>query len=116
MIDKRTIIANVLVALWGARLAIHIGRRHTQEDYRYIAMRERWMKKGKLTYYFNSFMYIFMLQGLFSLLVNASALYISAYSPIVASVSPNTSALMWTDYLGMAVSATGLLTETVADH
>jgi steroid 5-alpha reductase family enzyme len=43
------------------------------------------MKKGKATYYFNSFMYIFMMQGLFSLVVNGAALHITAYSPLVAS-------------------------------
>lgn len=68
------------------------------------------MEKGKVTYYFNSFMYIFMMQGLFSLVVNGAALHISAYSPLVAS-----SGLQWNDYLGFAISAAGLLTESLAD-
>ena len=61
IIDKRTIITNALVALWGVRLAMHIGKRHTSEDYRYKDMRDRWMKKGTKTYYWYSFLYIFMM-------------------------------------------------------
>jgi steroid 5-alpha reductase family enzyme len=74
-------------------------------------MRDRWMKKGKVTYYFNSFMYIFMMQGLFSLVVNGAVLHISAYSPLITA----STGLKWSDYLGFAVSAAGLFTESLAD-
>ena len=34
-IDLRTWILNACVMLWAFRLSWHIGRRHTEEDYRY---------------------------------------------------------------------------------
>jgi steroid 5-alpha reductase family enzyme len=62
-IDNRTIITNICTALWGLRLALHIGKRHKpEEDYRYVAMRERWMARGgKKLYYFSAYMYIFIM-------------------------------------------------------
>jgi len=60
-IDPRVIGVNLLVGLWGLRLAWHIGRRHKEEDYRYKAMRDRWMVKSERTYYIYAFTYIFMM-------------------------------------------------------
>ena len=74
------IAVNTLVSLWGLRLAWHIGRRNKEEDYRYKSMRDRWMKKSETTYYINSFMYIFMMQALFGLVVNGAALFITKNS------------------------------------
>lgn len=59
--DPRVVGVNILVSLWGLRLAYHIGRRHKGEDYRYVNMRERWMAKSERTYYINAFSYIFMM-------------------------------------------------------
>lgn len=42
-IDTRILLTNLLVSAWGMRLAWHIGKRHKEEDYRYKAMRDRWM-------------------------------------------------------------------------
>lgn len=41
----------VLVSIWGIRLAIHIGVRHNGEDFRYVDMRNDWMKGGLSSYY-----------------------------------------------------------------
>lgn len=32
----------ILVTIWATRLGLHIGLRHTKEDFRYVDMRERW--------------------------------------------------------------------------
>lgn len=95
------------------RLAWHIGKRHKEEDYRYKAMRDRWMAKGDFTYHFNAFMYIFMMQALFGLVVNGAALYITANS--AAYSAANGAALVATDYIGLGVGATGLAIESIAD-
>jgi len=102
------------VGAWGLRLAYHIGKRHTEEDYRYKAMRDRWEAKSKSYYYFASFMYVFMMQALFGLVVNGAALYISKHSPGLAARTG--SELIWSDYLGFGVAATGLAIETIADR
>jgi steroid 5-alpha reductase family enzyme len=106
-IDARVMLVNLLVSAWGMRLAWHIGRRHKEEDYRYKAMRDRWNKIGTRTYYFYAFMYIFMMQALFGLVVNGAALYITKNS----AGTP----LKMIDYAGLAVATSGLLIETVAD-
>jgi steroid 5-alpha reductase family enzyme len=105
--NHRTILVLTLVTLWGLRLAYHIGRRHTRgEDYRYVAMRERWMAKGKCNYYFSAFMYIFTMQALFSLVINSSALMVSLWS---------TSAFFPLDIIGAAVWLFGFIFEVVGD-
>jgi steroid 5-alpha reductase family enzyme len=64
------------------------------------------MAKGTITYYWNAFSYVFMMQALFGLVVNGAALYITKNSG---------SALALTDYIGLGVAASGLLIESVAD-
>ena len=97
----------ILVTLWAVRLAYHIGKRHNGEDYRYVEMRENWMKKGKAYYYFAAFTFVFMMQALFSLVVNASALYVSIYS---------TEGFFALDVVGTLVWLFGFTFELVADH
>lgn len=48
-------------------------------------MRDRWEAKSKSYYYFASFMYVFMMQALFGLVVNGAALYITKHSPAYAA-------------------------------
>ena len=66
-----------LVSIWGSRLAYHIGSRHTHgEDYRYTTMRKRWEHMGFVSANLYSFLWVFGMQGFFSMIVNASALHI----------------------------------------
>ena len=69
-----------LVSVWAIRLAIHIIVRHDGEDCRYHDMRLKWMGFGKLGYYWRSFLFIFMLQALFSLVANSASLFTTIYS------------------------------------
>ena len=71
-------------------------------------MRRNWEKKGKAFYYIVAFFFIFILQAFFSLIVNASALYTSIYSP----QDPN---LTTFDIVGAIVFTIGFLIETFAD-
>jgi len=109
-IDSRSAITNICIGLWGLRLAYHIGKRHTEEDYRYVAMRKAWMKGGKTSYYLKSFMIIFVLQAALSLLVNYNTMKITAAN---AETSPG---LGWTDYAGFGLTIGGLIMEVMADR
>ena len=80
VVPARSILSNVLIAVWGIRLAYHIGARHKVEDYRYVDMRNRWNAVSSNYYYFASFTYIFMMQGLFSLITNSAGLFITIFS------------------------------------
>ena len=80
MIYARVWLNFVLVSIWGIRLAIHIGVRHTKEDFRYVEMREGWMKGGLCSYYIQAFLKVFILQAFFSLLVNSSSLYTTIWT------------------------------------
>lgn len=67
-INFRTLIPNLLVFLWGLRLAYHILKRNfgKEEDYRYQEMRKNWGKKVNI----NAFFKIFMLQGVLMLIIS----------------------------------------------
>lgn len=66
-----------LVAVWGLRLATHIGMRHQGEDWRYTQIiRPRWKNKGAVGKAIAAYLYVFMMQGLFSMFVNGSAIFI----------------------------------------
>lgn len=102
----RVILTTVLVSIWGLRLSYHIGVRHTKEDYRYVDMRTRWTAEGG--FYLKAFTYVFMLQGLFSIITNSAALF------CVIFTSDNS--MGWTAWTGLAVWIFGFAFETIGDH
>merc|ERR1712087_530602 len=114
-IDLRTMIINALLVVWGLRLSFHIGCRHKEEDYRYVQMRNAWMKGGLCMYYIKAFLIIFVLQAALSLVVNAPVLFTTANSSTLTAAGTG-KPLGWTDYTGYAVFAIGLLFEWVGDE
>lgn len=62
------ILINLLVSIWGGRLAIHIYRRNKNktEDYRYANWRKEWGKNFLL----RSYLQVFLLQGVFLYLIS----------------------------------------------
>ena len=68
-----------LITIWGVRLSWHIGSRHTGvEDFRYQDMRRRWSAKGgQLFVLLMGFLYVFMMQAAFSVLINWASLKVS---------------------------------------
>ena len=104
--NERTILVLSLVSIWAFRLAIHIGLRHNGEDFRYVEMRQGWEKKGKCFYYFAAFIFVYMLQAIFSLVINSSALFVSIWS------GPQ---FFWLDVVGAFIWALGFLIEIIAD-
>ena len=100
----RHLLAGGLVMIWGARLAGHIFVRNKGrgEDFRYARWREKW-GKGFVP---RSFVQVFMLQGLFLLLV--------AYPVILINRSPER-ALGPLDAIGLLIWLSGFVFEAVGD-
>lgn len=116
-IDARTITLNACLTVWALRLAWHIGKRHTGEDYRYVSLRERMSKCGTAGYYVLSFLLIFMLQAGLSLCVNYTIMRVTATSSLqtFGAVNAGKQAFAWTDYVGFSLFAIGFLFEAFAD-
>lgn len=107
-IDARMILSFTCICIWGIRLALHIGCRHTQEDFRYQDFRNKWGVHGTFWLYVQFYCFIFLLQAVFSLIVNSAALYIAIFS--------GSKGLIWTDYLGAAIWLIGFLIEAIGDY
>lgn len=100
-------LVTILVFVWAFRLAIYLGVRKKSEDYRYKNWRESWEADGDCNYYMKSFFIVFMLQSIFSLIVNLSALFVNIFS--------QDNDIEWTDFTGAALWLIGLLIESIAD-
>lgn len=104
-LDIRSVIFTALVAIWSIRLSSHIWIRNRKksEDWRYNQWREEW---GKL-FYVRSYLQVYILQGIFMLLVSLPVMYgITTHYPIFPTVF---------DVLGILVFIIGFLYETVSD-
>jgi steroid 5-alpha reductase family enzyme len=103
-VDLRKMIINVLVLLWSLRLSFHIMVRNTGkgEDFRYREWRNKWKY-----FVIRSFFQIFMLQGLFMLIVSAPVWLINYSSG--GLLGP------W-DTIGLVLFGAGFMMETVSDH
>jgi len=102
----RLYAAGALVLVWGARLAWHIGRRNLRpgqtEDPRYAEWRRSW---GRM-FVVRSFFQIFMLQGLFMLLISAPLQVVgSAAGPAIGAL----------DVAGVLVWLFGFSFESIGD-
>ena len=107
-VNPRSIRSNILVLIWAIRMALSNGLRHSGEDWRYVDMRNNWMKKGKCFYYFAAYMMVYFMQSIFQLIMNSSALFITIWSPS----DYNFNAL---DVIGTTMWALGFILETIAD-
>jgi len=103
-LTDRIILVFFLVLFWGLRLASHIYSRNKgkEEDYRYQQFRKEWGD----TFYIRSYFQIFLLQGLFMLIVSLPIIFISHFS-----ISP----LGYIDLIGVLVWITGFVIESTAD-
>lgn len=72
-------------------------------------MRRRWSEKGGQGWvWFMGFSYVFMMQALFSVIINAASLKVM----LSAAKGP----LSFVDYAGVGIFALGFLTEAISDH
>ncbi len=100
-----SILIYILVALWGTRLAIHIGSRSRgkEEDFRYRKWREEWGSN----FLIRSYLQVYVLQGFF--------MYIISLPIIIACISIENSVNSFT-YIGFVLWLTGFLFETIGDY
>ena len=98
------IIVNLLVTVWGLRLALHIFQRNRKksEDYRYAEWRNAW---GKF-FYVRSYLQVFLLQGLFLYIISIPVIILNKFN--IQTTSPLV-------FLGIIVWITGFIFETVGD-
>lgn len=95
----------LFVAVWGVRLAIHIGSRnfrHSEDDYRYQEFRRKWQPK----YWATAYLRIFLLQALLLLVICSSA---------VASIISDKELFSPVIVLGFLIWGIGIVIEAVAD-
>lgn len=102
--SSRAVVVNLLVTVWGLRLAWHIARRNLgkKEDYRYLAWRKQWGK----WFYLRSYLQVFMLQGVFLGLIALPFLWINKQGGSFGTV--------W-DWAGLIVWEMGFWFEVVGD-
>lgn len=100
----REILINILVTIWGLRLAWHIHTRNKgkSEDYRYLAWRKEWGQ----WFYLRSFLQVYLLQGLLLFLIVLPVLVINKNSEATLGVL---------DFLGVLVWLLGFYFEVVGD-
>lgn len=74
-ITVRGFLVNILVTIWGIRLAWHIYRRNRgkPEDYRYATWRAEWGR----WFYVRSYLQVYVLQGIFLFLIVLPVLFIN---------------------------------------
>jgi len=102
--DLKAIVVNILVTVWGLRLAIHIYKRNSRkgEDSRYVEWRNQWKN-----FFVRSYLQVFMLQGLFLFLI---------VQPVILVNLSDKLSFGTTEILGILVWFIGLYFEVVADQ
>lgn len=102
--NTRSLVVNILVSVWGLRLAWHIHSRNKgrSEDYRYLAWRQEWGK----WFHIRSYLQVFVLQGIFLYLI---------ISPLMIINKNLGSVLNFIDILGILIWVIGFFFEVVGD-
>lgn len=97
-------IVNILISIWGFRLAIHIYLRNKKkkEDYRYEQWRKDWGKFFLLRSYFQ----VYILQGIFLYFICLPSLFIN---------KSEISSFGYVPFIGILVWSIGFLFESVSD-
>ncbi|HSL19284.1 MAG TPA: DUF1295 domain-containing protein [Methylomirabilota bacterium] len=103
---SRGLLVLALVALWAARLALHIGTRNAGagEDFRY----RKWREEAGGSFWWVSYLRIFLLQAL--------TLWVVSSPVVLAQVPGPRLGLRAADLAGLALFAAGFLWEAVADR
>ena len=102
--NTKGLLVNILVSIWGLRLAWHIHSRNKgkTEDYRYLAWRKEWGK----WFYLRSYAQVYLLQGFFLFLI---------VLPVLVIHKNSTSSLGLLDLIGIGVWLLGFYFEVVGD-
>jgi steroid 5-alpha reductase family enzyme len=104
-VTDRELLVSLLVAVWGVRLAVHIGLRNRGkgEDPRYRQWREEWGRHAMV----RSFFQIFLLQGLLIVVISL---------PVTRIILSEESRLSPLDLIGILVWLMGFLFEAIGDY
>lgn len=97
------LLITALVAVWGARLATHIGhrlQRTTSEDPRYVELRSKW--KGNMER--NVFVRIYMVQALLAVVIALPVIFVNASSYIIVPAFLLAGAIVW--FIGFVIEST----------
>lgn len=120
----KPVIVNMLVTLWGLRLAFHILIRNCKksEDRRYNEWRQEWSKIGAWYFYLRSFFQVYMLQGLLLFIIVIPVLVINQSHSIFSNTSLLgifdtylIADLNLLDCIGLIIWSTGYFFEVVGD-
>ena len=95
----------LLVVLWGLRLSIYISLRNSgkKEDFRYKQWREEWGS----TFYWRSYLQVYLLQAFFLLLISSPVIMASQSSPLD---------FHWSAWVGTGLWLIGFYWQTVGDY
>ena len=95
-----------LIIIWAIRLSWYIGSRNKgkQEDFRYAQWRKDWGKH----FYWRTYLQVFVLQGVF-LLIIAAPIFISFADPTPIAYN-------WVIYLGVITWLKGFFIQAIADY
>lgn len=87
------LILYLLITIWGLRLAIHIYLRNRgkTEDFRYKNWRESWGK----WFYIRSYLQVYILQGIFLIIIISPVLIVSSSSTYSPGISTWTGIIIW---------------------
>ena len=98
----QALLVNILVSLWGLRLACHIQSRNSgkSEDYRYMAWRKEWGK----WFYIRSYLQVYLLQGFLLFLIVLPVLAINKTPGVLYG---------WLNLIGLAVWFFGFTFEVI---
>lgn len=102
--NDRAWVVNVLISIWGLRLAWHIHTRNQgkPEDFRYAQWRKEWKH-----FYLRSFFQVFLLQGFFLYVIAWPVLFINLTVPTPRG---------WLDYAGIVIWLVGFSFEAIGDY
>lgn len=104
LVPPNYLVITVLTVIWGLRLATHIYSRNKSktEDFRYKKWREEWGK----WFYIRSYLQVFLLQGVFMLLISMPAIVAArSYAPVTIYT-----------YLGILIWCIGFIFEAGGDY
>lgn len=109
-ISNYSVIILSLITVWGIRLSLRIYRKNKNktEDFRYAAWRAQWSKKGSTYFYVQSYLQIFVLQGV---IISIVLLPLT-----VVLLAKMTIPLNFWIYAGIAIWIIGFLFESIGDY
>lgn len=101
----RHLLITVMTLMWATRISVHLYMRNRgkPEDPRYAKWREQWGD----TVVWRSYLQVFMLQGLFMLIIAL---------PIIVVNASMQQGLTWLDFTGFMVWLLGICMEALADY